>query len=50
MPGRGKAGKGQKTIFEDLKEIRPAAAQDAKSVVKKDEGGQVNSTGLLRAV
>lgn len=43
-------GKGQKIgTFEDLNEIRPAEAQEAKSLVKKDEGGQVNSTGLLRS-
>lgn len=34
--------------FEDLKEMRPAEAQDAKLVVMKDEAGQVDSAGLLR--
>lgn len=31
--------------FEDLKEVRPDEAQDAKLVVMKDEAGQVTALG-----
>lgn len=42
-------GNREQSTPEDLEEIRLAEAQDAKLVVTKDEAGQADSTGLLRA-
>lgn len=42
-------GNGEQSTSEDLEAMRLAEAQDAKLVVTKDEAGQADSTGLLRA-
>lgn len=46
---RNLGGDRKQSTFEDLEEMRLAEAQDAKVAVTKDEAGQVDSTGLLRA-
>ena len=48
--GRNLGGDRKQSTFEYLEEMILAEAQDAKLVVTKDEAGQADSTGLLRAM
>lgn len=46
----GKLGGTDNKAYQKIKDMRLAEAQNAKLVVMKDEAGQVDSAGLLRAM